>query len=71
MHELIAEMRSRFGETAKTGKGSFGFYLGCLNRIGYQATLSLYKDVLESTCDNPGKLFWWKFKKLIEQHKKV
>lgn len=64
MHWLVDEMRKTFGETAKKGKGSFGFYLGMLNRIGFQEAYRLYKEVTDEPCQTPVKLFWWKYSQL-------
>ncbi len=69
LHWLVDELRKDFRETAKKGKGSFGFYLGYLKRIGFQEAYRLWREVKDAKCDNPGKLFWWKYKQLIESRK--
>ena len=33
LHQVIAQMRRDFDETAKKGVGSFGFYLGILKNV--------------------------------------
>jgi len=63
LHGLIHELRTEYGETAKTGPGSFGFYLGKLRRVPLQ-TIYMWRSEIRQSRDakNRGKLFWWKYK---------
>jgi hypothetical protein len=69
LHWLVNELRKDFGETAKKGKGSFGFYLGCLKLVGFQRAYQWWREVIDSRCDNPGKLFWWKYREFLKETK--
>ena len=69
LHLLVDNLRKQFGETAKSGRGSFGFYLGHLKRIGFQEAYTLWREVAQAKCNNPGRLFWWKYKQLVESKK--
>ena len=62
LHLLVDEARTAFGETAKKGPGSFGFYLGFFKRLGTKRVREILAEVKESKIDNPTKLFWWKIK---------
>lgn len=62
LHLLVADLRKEFGETAKTGPGSFGFYLGHMKRLGIQTARRLLSEVHDSNCRNACRLFWWKYK---------
>lgn len=64
VHWLVDELRKTFGETAKKGKGSFGFYLGFVKRIGFQKAYQLWSEVKQSNAKDKGRLFWWKVKQL-------
>lgn len=57
LHALVSEARHLFGETAKVGKGSFGFYLGFFKRIGIDRVRLIMSDIKEK--GSPKKLFWW------------
>lgn len=58
IHALVNEVRALFGETAKKGVGSFGFYLGFFSRLGVDRVRQLLAETRESA--NPKKSFWWK-----------
>ena len=66
LHEMVANLRREFGETATKGKGSFGFYLHLLKPVPMY-TLNIW---LSSIRDSPKldtplakcKIFWWKYK---------
>lgn len=66
LHEVIATMRKDFGETAKKGKGSFGFYLGLLRKVPLSVIYQWLGDIKDSpNLDTPlarAKIFWWKYK---------
>lgn len=55
---LVLETRTRFGETATKGKGSFGFYMGFFQRLGIE-TVRMFLADLKDVSD-PKRLFWWK-----------
>lgn len=57
LHALVSESRSLFGEDAKTGKGSFGFYLGFFKRLGEDRVRIFLADAKESR--DPKRKFWW------------
>ena len=61
-HYLVNEIRNYFGETAKKGKGSFGFYLGFFNRVPLNIIYQYWAEVKESRkpIKNQQKIFWWK-----------
>ncbi len=65
-HYLVNEIRNYFGETAKKGKGSFGFYLGFFNRIPKATVYQYWAEVKQSrkSTKDQQKIFWWK----IGQH---
>ncbi|MFH1088279.1 MAG: hypothetical protein V1719_00345 [Patescibacteria group bacterium] len=67
LHLLVDEARTLFGETAKKGPGSFGFYLGFFKRLGVTKVRQLLAEIKESRIDNPGKLFWWKVKQELRK----
>lgn len=62
MHLLVDDIRRSFGETARRGKGSFGFYLGMLGRIGYQEAYALWRSVENGECRDKKRVFWWAYK---------
>lgn len=71
-HELVDEIRTFFGETAKKGKGSFGFYLGFFNRLPLGTIRMFYGEVKQSRdLDQEGmkKVFWWKVGKYLRNKK--
>jgi len=70
LHALVEEVRSRFGETAKVGPGSFGFYLGFFKRLGVDQVRRLLKEIDEGSPTDPKRLFWWKVKEQSNQSKK-
>lgn len=74
LHDLVDELRTDFGETATTGKGSFGFYLGILKRIGTERVRQIKAEVEQSNPTDRKRLFWWhvgkELKKRTEQPKK-
>ena len=57
IHALVSEARTMFGETAKKGKGSFGFYLGFFKRVGTVRVRQLLAECREA--NDPKKSFWW------------
>lgn len=67
LHEMVAKLRSEFGETATKGKGSFGFYLRLLKKV----PVSTMHQWLGNINDSPNlktplarcKIFWWHYKK--------
>lgn len=65
-HELIAKMRTDFGETATKGVGSFSFYLGMLKKVPTHTLYLWLGDIRDSPkLDTPlarRKVFWWKWK---------
>ncbi|HCL47647.1 TPA: hypothetical protein DHW58_01505 [Patescibacteria group bacterium] len=63
LHTLVDEARTRFGETATKGKGSFAFYLGFFKRLGVQKVRQLLGEVVESDASDPKRLFWYKVAK--------
>jgi len=60
LHNFIYETRKEYGETAKKGKGSFGFYLGFIKRLGLQEAYRIRAEVKQSNAKDHKKLFWWK-----------
>ena len=66
LHEMVARLRKEFGETAKKGKGSFGFYLKLLKPVPisllhiWLANINDSAKILEPI--DKCKLFWWKWK---------
>jgi hypothetical protein len=66
LHEVVAKLRESFGETAKNGKGSFGFYLALLKRVPISTLYIWLGDIKDSPrLDTPEarrKVFWWKYK---------
>ena len=69
-HYLVNEIRNHFGETAKKGKGSFGFYLGFFKRIPQPIIYQYWAEVKQSrkSIKNQQKLFWWKIGQYIKQN---
>ncbi len=59
LHALVSEIRNGFGETAKKGRGSFGFYLGFFKRAGVQSVRRLYAELKDQHGTVPKRLFWW------------
>ncbi len=75
-HYLVSEIRNYFGESAKKGKGSFGFYLGFFNRVPKHIIYQYWSEVRGSRKSIPDqqKLFWWKigqYSKDIKNKKKL
>lgn len=66
LHALVDETRKRFGETAKKGPGSFGFYLGFFKRLGMERVRLLLAQVRDSR--EPKKLFWFLAGKDAKKH---
>lgn len=66
LHELVAKMRTDFGETAVKGIGSFSFYLGLLKKVPTQTIYMWLAQIKDSPkLDTPlarRKIFWWKYK---------
>lgn len=65
LHELVDTLRSEFGETAKTGKGSFGFYLGLLKKVPLSTLYAWRANANENNKDKSVRcrIFWWQYKK--------
>ena len=68
-HYLVDEIRKYFGETAKKGKGSFGFYLGFFNRLPKSIIYQYWADVKESrkSIKSQQKIFWWKIGNFLKE----
>lgn len=58
LHLLVDEVRTKFGETATKGVGSFSFYLGFFKRLGVQKVRRILAEVEQANVDHPEKLFW-------------
>lgn len=69
LHWLVNEMRHSFGETAKKGLGSFGFYLGCLKRMGFESAYATWQEIEKSDVRDRKKLFWWKYGQTMKARK--
>jgi len=69
LHELVDIVRLQFGETAKKGPGSFGFYLGFFKRLGLPTVRRILAEMKESGNGTEGKLFWFKVKEELEKRK--
>jgi len=69
MHELVDQVRIQFGETAKKGPGSFGFYLGFFKRLGLPTVRRILGELKESGNETQGKLFWFKVKEELKKRK--
>lgn len=66
-HELIAQMRRDFGETATRGKGSFGFYLWLLRDVSC-GTIRIWLGSIDDspnlrTQESRRRIFWWTYKR--------
>ncbi len=61
-HLLIDEVRKTFGDTAKKGIGSFGFYLGLLKGVSVSVIRRIFREIMEGNAKSPRKLFTWKIK---------
>lgn len=60
LHLVIDELRKEFGEVAKKGPGSFGFYLAKLKPLGAAEVRLLYRLMRESYKPrDPKRFFWW------------
>lgn len=61
-HYLADEIRDYFGETAKKGVGSFGFYLGFFGKIPKAIVYQYWSEVKQSnkSLKDQQKIFWWK-----------
>jgi hypothetical protein len=59
LHDLVDELRREYGEDAKSGKGSFGFYLGILKRLGLERVRQIKAEVDQSDPADRKRLFWW------------
>lgn len=69
LHVLVDSARTQFGETAKQGKGSFGFYLAFFKRLGLNTVRRLLGELKEGGHEAQGKLFWAKAKQELERRK--
>lgn len=65
LHEFVAKARKQFGETAKKGKGSFGFYLGLLKPLPVSVLYLWLADINDSpnlsSPESKRKVFWWRY----------
>ncbi len=66
LHDLVDDLRRDFGETAKSGKGSFGFYLGILKRLGPERVRQIKAEVDQSDSSSRKRLFWWHIGKALK-----
>lgn len=75
LHELVANLRKDFGETAEKGKGSFSFYLGLLKKVPVRTIYMWHAEIKQSPNLNTPmsrcKVFWWKYKKYKENLKVI
>lgn len=69
LHLLVDNVRTQFGETAKKGKGSFGFYLAFFKRLGLPAVYRILAELKLEGNETQGKLFWFKAKQELEKKK--
>lgn len=73
LHELVANLRKDFGETAEKGTGSFSFYLGLLKKVPVPTIYMWYNSIKQSTNlttpQSRCKVFWWTYKKYKERLK--
>ncbi len=69
LHVLVDQTRQHFKETAKRGKGSFGFYLAFFKRLGLPTVYRLLAELKQEGNETQGKLFWVKAKKELEMRK--
>ncbi|MCG2694534.1 hypothetical protein L6261_00405 [Candidatus Parcubacteria bacterium] len=70
-HYLVNEIRNYFGESAKKGKGSFGFYLGFFSRVPNPTIYQYWSEVKGSrkSIKDQQKLFWWKLGQYSKEKK--
>ena len=54
---LVNDIRKDFRETAKKGKGSFGYYMRIFKKLGEEKVREIYSQSKEG--DNQKHLFWW------------
>jgi hypothetical protein len=66
LHDLVDELRRDFDETAKVGKGSFGFYLGILKRLGAARVRQIKAEVDQGDPSDRKRLFWWHVGKALK-----
>lgn len=66
LHDLVDDLRRDFGETAKVGKGSFGFYLGILKRLGTERVRQIKAEVDQGDPSDRKRLFWWHVGKALK-----
>ena len=71
LHDLVDELRREYGETAKIGKGSFGFYLGILKRLGPERVRRIKAEVDQSDPSDRKRLFWWHVGKTLKMSEKT
>lgn len=69
LHLLVDKARTQFGEKAKRGKGSFGFYLAFFKRLGLPTVYRLLAELKQEGQETQGKLFWAKAKRELEKQK--
>lgn len=67
IHSLVQEARVQFGETAKKGVGSFGYYLGFFKRLGALRVRQLLAEAKEAA--DPKRSFWWKVGEMSRRQK--
>lgn len=70
-HYLVDEIRNYFGEDAKSGKGSFGFYLGFFKRVPEKTIYQYWSEVKQSnkSTKDQQKIFWWKIGQYLKEKK--
>ena len=67
LQALVDEVRALFGETATKGKGSFGFYIGYLKRLGVEQTRLILAEVKGAR--DPKRLFWWQVGQILKKRR--
>lgn len=73
LHELVANLRKDFGETAEKGTGSFSFYLGLLKKVPVPTIYMWYNSIRQSQNLNTPlarcKVFWYTYRVWKEKQK--
>jgi len=66
LHELVANLRQQFQETATKGAGSFGYYLWHLKRVPIHVIYRWISMLKESrdlvTAESKRRVFWWYYR---------
>ena len=68
-HAIIAELRQEYGDTAKSGAGSFGWYLGLLRGMENDIVYRLRSEVRQSDVTSKAKVFAWKVRDYKKKQK--